>query len=182
MNEDERTGGSPADAGLDDLAAGEIDVADLEVLTEVAAMLADVDPVPVDLVGRVQFALALEEMYADVARITRVPLDALATRGDAATRAETLTFSAGRLSAMVTVSREGRRLRIDGWITPSEVMRVRIRMQDASDEVLSDETGRFVIRHLPEGFAQLSFHPVNPADPVTGGAETDVVVTPLFQL
>jgi hypothetical protein len=49
-------------------------------------------------------------------------------------------------------------------------------MQDEQRETDVDESGRFVFSGLSEGFAQLSFHPLD-AD------EADaVVVTPLFQL
>ena len=72
-------GGGPAstaDAPLDDT--------DAAVLAEIAAMLEVVDPMPADLVGRVQFNLALDEMYDEVAEMTRVPDDALAVRTDLA--------------------------------------------------------------------------------------------------
>ena len=168
--------------GLDPavLAAAEepLDAVDDAVLREVALLLDEVDPVPPDLVERVQFSLALDEVYAEVAHITRLSGDALAVRGepDSATRTETLTFSAERLTAMVTVSRAAReQVRLDGWLAPAAVLRVRVRMQEGTDETFSDESGRFVLEGLPEGFAQLTFEPVD------GGAE-ETVVTPLFQL
>lgn len=182
-DDDFPTGVDPAVAQS---AAGPLDHSDAELLAEVAQLLAEVDPVPEDLVGRVQFALALDEVYSEVAQITRVPLDALAVRSDPAAevRTETLTFSADRLTAMVTVTRTApEELRVDGWIAPPEVMRVRLRMQEGSQQVVTDDTGRFVFSGLPEGFAQLSFHPVDEADdgrPST--EESGVVVTPLFQL
>ena len=43
-------------------------------------MLDLVDPVPVDLVERMQFALALDEVYDEVAQMSRVLEDALAVR------------------------------------------------------------------------------------------------------
>ena len=99
-----------ADGALDEAAARPLDTTDEALLREVAQLLVDVDPVPEDLVQRIQFSLALDEMYAEVAAITRMPLDAMAVRGEATgTRTETLTFSAQRLSAMVTVSRVGER-------------------------------------------------------------------------
>jgi hypothetical protein len=77
---------------------------------------------------------------------------------------------------MVTVSRIGNRLRIDGWIAPAAEVEVRLRMQGERRQVVADESGRFVIGDLPEGFAQLSFHSTDSED-----AE-GVIVTPLFQL
>jgi hypothetical protein len=160
----------PADAALD--------TTDQELLGEVATMLDDLDPVPEDLVARVQFALALDAMYDEVAQMTRVRDDALAVRTDLAdaVRTETLTFSAERLTAMVTISAAGPGLvRIDGWITPAGVRRVSLRMQGADRDVDSDESGRFVAADVREGFVQLVFHPA-------GADDEGLVVTPLFKL
>jgi len=155
-----------------------LDLLDEAVLHEVAVLLEQVDPVPDDLVERVQFSLALDEVYAEVAHITRLSGDALAVRGepDSSTRTETLTFSAERLTAMVTVTRAAaEQVRVDGWLAPAAVLRVRVRMQEGVDETVSDESGRFVLEGLPEGFAQLTFEPVD-------GQAGERVVTPLFQL
>jgi len=166
-----------ADGALDEAAARPLDTTDEALLREVAQLLVDVDPVPEDLVQRIQFSLALDEMYAEVAAITRMPLDAMAVRGETTeTRTETLTFSAQRLSAMVTVSRVGEGVRIDGWVAPAGAIVVRLRMQDDQQETEVDESGRFVFTGLAEGFAQLSFHPQDEQD------ADAVVVTPLFQL
>ncbi|HET7689242.1 MAG TPA: hypothetical protein VFK41_02610 [Nocardioidaceae bacterium] len=155
-----------------------LDADDLALLAEVQRLYDEIDTVPDDLVERVQFALALDEVFAEVAHLTRMPLDALAVRGEAVTgtRTETLTFSAERLTAMVTVSRLGDRLRIDGWIAPPAELEIRLRMQGERRQVTADASGRFVIDNLPEGFAQLSFHPID-VDDADG-----VIVTPLFQL
>lgn len=132
---------------------------------------------PANLVARVQFALALDEVYAEVAEITRLPADALAVRSEAAPgmRTETVTFAADRLNVMLTVSRPAaEHVRVDGWVTPVTALRITLRMQEGSQEVSADESGRFVFESLPEGFAQLTFTPDD--DP------RGVVVTPLFQL
>src|SRR3954449_5584217 len=104
------------DRTLAELAAQPLDDADAAPLGQVWAMYAATDPVPADLVERVRFSLALDEVFDEVARMTRVPHEELAVRGEVAgTRTETLTFSADRLTAMVTVSRLGPDgLRLDG--------------------------------------------------------------------
>ena len=158
-------------------AAEPLDETDAALLFEVAAALDVADPVPEDLVARVAFSLALDEVYAEVAAITRVPDDALAVRSDpvAGMRTETLTFSAERLTAMVTVSRTGAdEVRLDGWIAPAMEAQVVLRMQEGTQEVRADASGRFVVEGVPEGFGQLTFIPV--------GDEAATVVTPLFQL
>jgi hypothetical protein len=185
------------DRTLAELAAQPLDDVDAATLQQVRAAYDAVDPVPADLVDRISFSLALDEMFDEVARMTRVPLDALATRADPAqgTRTETLTFSADRLTAMVTVSRASVGvLRLDGWLAPPEPCRVRLRIQGGDDhEVLADATGRFSFDGLQEGFGQLSFHlgagsPAGsdapgqePEDGRSAGADNSVV-TPLFQL
>ena len=154
------------DRTLAELAAARLDDVDAATLEQVRALYDATDPVPVDLVERVHFSLALDEMFDEVARMTRVPLDAMGVRGDqgAATRTETLTFSADQLTAMVTVSRPG-------------PCRVRLRIQGGPElEVVADEQGRFSFDRLEEGFGQLSFHPLGDDD------AAHAVVTPLFQL
>jgi hypothetical protein len=173
---------SPSDPRLEESAGSPIDETDEAILADLAQLLTDIDPVPDDLVGRIQFSLALDEVYAEVAELTRMPADALAVRHDPAAgeRTESLTFSAERLTAMVTVSRSGDDLRMDGWVAPATRFLVRLRMQDDEQrEVETDESGRFVVEGLPEGFAQLSFHRVAADGTVE---ESDAVVTPLFQL
>ena len=173
------------DPTLDELAGQPLDEVDAATLDRVRSLYDSVDPVPPDLVSRVGLSLALGEMFDEVARMTRVPLDALATRGDpaAGTRTETLTFSADRLTAMVTVNRlTTGRLRLDGWLAPSEPCVVRLRMHGGGDrEVLADAQGRFSFDGLTDGFGQLSFHPGSGR---LGTEETgeNAVVTPLFQL
>jgi hypothetical protein len=168
------------DRTLAELSEARLDDVDAATLERVRSVFAEGDPVPEDLVERIHFSLALDEMYDEVARMTRVPLDALAVRGEqtAGTRTETLTFSADRLTAMVTVSRVGPgELRLDGWLAPPEACRVRLRIQQGpTHEVLADAQGRFSFESLTEGFAQLTFHPV-------GDDEAEnAVVTPVFQL
>lgn len=172
------TGGIP-DRLVAESAGQQLDPTDTANLRSLAGLYTSIDPVPEGLVDRLKFGLALDEMMAEVAQLTRTPLDATAVRGEATstTRTETITFSADELTAMVTVSRSGSgRVRIDGWVAPPTEMKIRLRMQGERRQTSSDDTGRFVIDDLPEGFAQLTFHPSGVA-----GA-TAVVVTPLFEL
>jgi hypothetical protein len=170
--DDERT--------LDELADGLLGETDAATLRALRALFEAVDPVPDDLAERAHFALALDEVFDEVARMTRMPQDTLAVRGEqtAGTRTETLTFSADRLTAMVTLSRLGHGLlRLDGWLAPPSAVRVRLRIQAGDQlETLADADGRFSFESLPEGFGQLSFHPVGDDD------AANAVVTPMFQL
>ena len=160
-----------------ELAAQPLDEVDAVMLREVRALFETTDPVPADLTERVHFALALDAMFDEVARMTRVPLDAMAARGEStATRTETITFSAERLTAMVTVNRLGPgRLRMDGWLAPPEPLVVSLRTKGRDDrDVDADDQGWFSFDGLEEGFAQLRIFSADHPD--------DAVVTPLFQL
>ncbi len=155
-----------------------IDERDIENLAALAELYEVVDPLPEGLVERLSFGLALDAMMAEVAQLTRIPADAMAVRGEtsAPSRTETITFTADALTAMLTVVRLPRdRVRVDGWIAPAAVMRVRLRMQGERRQVSTDESGRFSFDDLPGGFVQFTFHPDDD--------ESDaVVVTPLFEL
>ncbi len=172
MTDDDFPSGVSAD--VEALATAPMDREDEALLRELDRLLSSTDPVPGDLVERVQFALALDELHAEVAEMTRLSADALAVRADPSVEAATtsLTFKTDAFTAMVTVTRTGDdRHRLDGWVAPPVPLRVVARMQEGVLEVASDETGRFVVDGLPGGFAQLVFHH-------EGGA----VVTPMFEL
>ena len=104
-------------------------------LRQLRALYDDLDPCPTTSSSAISFSLALDEMFEEVARMTRCPWRSWPSAGSQpATRTETLTFSAERLTAMVTVSptRPGppphRRL---ARAQPSPC-RVRLRMQGAA--------------------------------------------------
>ena len=161
------------------LADQPLDTTDAVMLGEVARLYEEVDPVPDGLTDRLSFALALDELYAEVAEMSRVPIDLAGIRGDlAAVRTETLTFTAESLTAMITVTHVGPdRVRLDGWVAPAQGLPVRLRMQQGRLETLANAAGRFSFDDLPDGFVQLSFHPATGGD---GGGSA--VVTPSFEL
>ena len=161
------------------LADQPLDTTDAVMLGEVARLYAEVDPVPDGLTDRLSFALALDELYAEVAEMSRAPMDLAGIRGDmAAVHTETLTFTAESLTAMITVTHVGPdRVRVDGWVAPAQGLPVRLRMQQGRLETLANAAGRFSFDDLPDGFVQLSFHPATGGD---GGGSA--VVTPSFEL
>ena len=154
-----------------------IDGSDVALLTELARLYETADPVPDGLIERLSFTLALDELYAEVAAMTRVAPDLAGVRSETGVRTETMTFSAECLTVMVTVSRTGPdRVRLDGWVAPAAPLPVRLRMQAARLETVADVGGRFSFADLPTGFVQLAFG--------AGHAEEtgQVVVTPSFEL
>jgi len=154
-----------------------LDGADVALLSELAALYSSVDPVPPGLLERLSFTLALDELYAEVAAMTRVTGDLAGVRSETGVRTETMTFSAECLTVMVTVSRTAPdRVRLDGWVAPAAPLPVRLRMQGGRLETVADDGGRFSFADLPTGFVQLAFG--------AGHAEEagQVVVTPSFEL
>lgn len=165
-----------------DLADQPFDAADAALLDEVARVYDDVDPVPPGLIDRLAFGLALDELYAEVAEMTRVPADLAGVRSDVdAVRTATLTFAVETLTAMITVTHAGPdRVRLDGWLAPAQSLVVRLRTQHGRLETLTDDAGRFAFDDLPDGFVQLSFYPgTGGEDDEDGGS---AVVTPSFEL
>ena len=124
MTNDDHPGFEPH---LEEAAGLPLDETDEALLGDLAQLLTDIDPVTDDLVSRIQFSLALDEVYAEVAELTRMPADALAVRYEpmAGERTGSLTFSAERLTAMVTVTRVDDELRMDGWVAPAARFLVR---------------------------------------------------------
>lgn len=162
----------------DNLADRPLDAADATLLHELAELFDAVDPVPAGLADRLRFSLALDEVYAEVAAMTRVSADAAGVRSEQAdVRTQTMSFSAESLTIMVTVTHTGPdRVRLDGWVAPAAPLPVRVRMVEGRFHTLADDAGRFVFTDLPDGFVQLMFG--------AGGGDDggQVVVTPSFEL
>lgn len=142
-----------------------MDPLDQEILERIARF----DPPPPDLDERVLFAIALGDLDAEVAHLTR---EAFAGSGARAggERTRTITFDADSRSVMITVVERGDHLvRIDGWLAPGAALRVELRRPepDPTLTVTADDTGRFVFDEVPHGLAQLLVH--------AGGGEPRVV-------
>jgi hypothetical protein len=130
-----------------------LDDLDIAVLDEVAGLFAAADPMPDGLVERVRFALALEEIDAEVARLAQ-DLSARVRGGEEQTR--TITFDCASLTIMITVSRLiGGAVRVDGWLAPPGTHRVELRTADGPLSTDADEQGCFVLKPVPHGLAQL---------------------------
>jgi len=171
---------------VDRLADEPLDDADEETLSRLAAEFALRDPVPDDLVDRVRFALALDEVYAEVAQLQRDATLVGTRSGD--TVAERITFSADQLTVMVSIApADGTAVRVDGWLAPSDGAprrwRVKLRTADGEWSDGPDEDGRFVLDGVPRGLAQLVFTPLSGAADFAGSPDAaPSVVTPTFEL
>jgi hypothetical protein len=124
---------------------------DEQLLRNLDALLDLADPVPADLVARVQFAIEIEDIDVEAARWERSQLAGV--RGDAP---GTITFYVGDLTVMFNVTRTGERHRIDGWLVPAGEHGVEVRVAEhGSTTTTADEGGRFVLTEVPRGITQI---------------------------
>jgi hypothetical protein len=151
-----------ADEPMDDL--------DAAILAGVREYWTSVDPVPPDLVDRIQFALDLANMDAEVSRLTETE-KAAAARGDE--RSRVITFDSESLTIMITVVSDGAGdRRMDGWLTPAARHSIELRTDEHILTTESDESGRFAFGTVPAGLVQL----------VVRRDVTQTVTTPAFSL
>lgn len=153
------------------------DEMDMANLTAVRELYDQIDPMPVGLVERTRFAVTLEYMDAEVAKL--VETDSLARVRSAlgtTEEARTIIFESKTVTVMVSVSPVGDdTVRIDGWLTPEEPYRVEVRTPDAQFQSEADATGRFSVAELPRGVFRMVIRP-----PKAGNtpANAPVVITP----
>lgn len=122
------------------------------LLSELNRLLDVADPVPADLVERIQFAVALEDLDVEVARWERA--DTLA--GVRGTDSGTVSFTVDDLTVMIMFTAEGDGHRIDGWLIPPGEHRVEVRVSGYRSIVTTaDDGGRFVLEGVPCGTLQL---------------------------
>jgi len=129
--------------------------ADDELMTQVARLVDELDPMPPGLVARTQFAVAIDDiddLEVEVARWA----DTRTLAGVRGGLPGTITFFVGDLTVMVNVTRTGERQRIDGWLVPAGAHGVEVRVADhGSSTTTADEGGRFVLTEVPRGTTQL---------------------------
>ncbi|HEY0531734.1 MAG TPA: hypothetical protein VGD29_09075 [Actinoplanes sp.] len=131
------------------------DPLDREILSRIARF----DPPPPDLDDRVLFALALDDLDAQVARLSAEEFTGSGARAGERTR--TITFDADSRTVMITVvERPDNLVRIDGWLAPAEAAQVSLRFPEPAPArtITADSTGRFVFDEVPHGLAQLMVH------------------------
>ena len=170
MNPPEGPSG-PGGAG-EGLSALGLSPEDTELLNELGDLLVLADPVPSDLVARIQFALELENPeFIEIA--TRSPAAELAgVRSQAGP--STMTFTVEDLTVMVSIAPAAGGHRFDGWLVPSGPHTVEVRVEGHdSQSTDADDGGRFVLTNVPPGCTQLLVHLAVPE-----GQRPRTVVTP----
>jgi hypothetical protein len=161
---------------LERLAAMPMDDADGHALMVLRDIYAAGDPVPPSLLDRVKFAITLDDLHADVARLQREGVHELATaRSEDLLRAQTITFTSETLTTMVTVTPiSSERVRLDGWASPGSGLDVELRVGDRTHHTIADQDGRFVFEDVDRGLAQFILRPSDETE--------NRVITPAVEL
>lgn len=126
---------------------------DVALIRQLSALLAEVDPVPPDLVLRSQFALALERGDAELCAMSETE-ELAGARGDEYGRL--VTFDADSLTIMVNLRpSEGGTLRVDGWLSPPASHAIELWTAEGSMRTRSDPGGRFAVDGIPHGMTRI---------------------------
>lgn len=153
-----------------------LDESDLALLSALRTLHAELDPVPAGLTDDVKFALTVQALHAEVAELTRLSADRELVRSVDYTRAETLTFTGGAFTTMVSIVGIGPDdVRIDGWVTGGPV-RIELRERSRTSAVEVDQDGRFAFEPVSRGLVQFVLYPL---DENAGGKP---VITPSIDL
>jgi hypothetical protein len=141
-------------------AAEPIDEFDVALLDGMRDLFEAIDPMPADLVERVRFSLALENLDVEVFRRFEEPALAGAARGHEESR--TITFDSESLTIMVSITPTGYDVvRLDGWLAPPGGHEVELRTARGPITTTADDQGRFAIDDVPHGLAQLVVRPID---------------------
>lgn len=153
-----------------------LDDTDGAILAGLADLYTRLDPVPAGLADRVLFALELDDLEMELARLD-VAAEPVGVRGEE--QARTITFASQNLTVMVTstLTQPGR-FRLDGWAAPGGGLPVELRITGSSLRATADDDGRFEFIDVPTGRFQLVFHPA----PGSEAALRVPVVTPAVEL
>jgi archaellum component FlaF (FlaF/FlaG flagellin family) len=134
---------------------GSVSPDDETLLADIGRILDELDPPPGELVERVQFAIALENLDVEVARWERLD----AQSGVRGSDQGTITFTVSDLTVMINLTKIGKNHRIDGWLVPAGEYAVEVRVAEhGSSRTTADESGRFVLDEVPCGTTQIVVH------------------------
>lgn len=124
-----------------------LDATDQLLLQDLAGIHDRLDPMPPGLLERIDFAIAVAQLEADIAELTMGELV-----GARSEETDSVTFTSGSLSLMVTTVRSARHVRIDGWVT-SPGAEVDVVGEGVTRTATADAAGRFSIEEIPRGRA-----------------------------
>ena len=145
-----------------------LDAADIDLLGQLLDVYEVLDPMPAHLPELVLFALGMEGLDAEMARLVESEGALVGTRGSAPVEhARRVTFSSDSLTVMVAVEPGTVKdvVRLDGWAAPGGGLEVELRCGDRVFTTSCDEDGRFVFADVAIGPAQLTLRPTTTSDP-----------------
>jgi hypothetical protein len=177
-------GNRPGTAGGADpvhaAAGGLLDEHDEELLRLLRECHEQLDPMPESVVQRSLFALAVEDIDAEVLRLAEEirPAAAGVRGGPEGEEARVVTFDSDSLTIMIRISQHTETVRIDGWLAPPQVCRVELRSGQRTLDAAVDAEGRFALDAIPRGLAQLV---VRLGETLTGGCGPSIL-TPAIVL
>jgi len=129
-----------------------LDATDQLLLQDLAGVHDLLDPVPPGLQERIDFAIAVAQLEADIAELTMGEL--VGVRSE---ETDSVTFTSGSLSLMVTTVRSAHHVRIDGWVT-SPGAEVDVVGEGVTRTATADDSGRFSVDEIPRGRAHFVVH------------------------
>ena len=129
-----------------------LDATDQLLLQDLAGVHDLLDPVPPGLQERIDFAIAVAQLEADIAELTMGEL--VGVRSE---ETDSVTFTSGSLSLMVTTVRSAHHVRIDGWVT-SPGAEVDVVGEGVTRTTTADAAGRFSVDEIPRGRAHFVVH------------------------
>jgi hypothetical protein len=151
-------GHEPLGAAADEL----IDERDEELLRLLRECHEQLDPVPDSVVQRSLFAIAVQDIDAEVFQLAeQYRLEPSGARGGEGAsegegeEARVVTFDSDSLTIMIRISQLAAGVRIDGWLAPPQACRVELRSGERIVNADADDEGRFVLDAIPRGLAQL---------------------------
>lgn len=166
---------TPPRPSLGELADGDIDAADIEILQRTAGLYDTLDPVPAGLVDRIRFGITLDALHTEIAELQRSG-DLAGVRSEDTAATQSMTFTSATLTTMVTITRvSADRVRVDGWIAPGAALDVELRLVADTLTTTADADGRFVFDDVPRGIAQFLLR-------APEGVDHAPVVTPSIEL
>ncbi|HEX4705630.1 MAG TPA: carboxypeptidase regulatory-like domain-containing protein [Pseudonocardiaceae bacterium] len=148
---------------------------DEQLLAHLSAVLDLADPVPAHLAARTRFAMDLDDLEFEVATWSRAD-ELVGVRGAAAPN--TITFTVGDLTVMVSLAPAANGNRFDGWLVPGGPHRIEVRVDGHETSTTdADDGGRFALQEVPKGITQIVVHLAG-----QGGQDARTVVTPTIVL
>lgn len=129
-----------------------------DLLAVVREVYEQADPMPEDLVTRMQAALAVRDLDEEL--LLLVESELVGARGAGSASSYTLRFASDEVDVLLRIAVEGDRSRVDGWVVPAEAMTVRV-MPEAgpSQATVVSENGRFELVDLPLGLHRIRLEP-----------------------